>query len=85
MDLLKGCIVLTLTNLKKIFFCITTSSDEIMKIRPNTVLIKSNSRYKARNKNMPIDDSSGVVLLFIATLTSKTYHIISYSIIILLS
>ena len=66
---------INITKSKKRLFCLTTTSSEILKLRPSTVILKSTSRYNSRHNCKQDGGSSGIVLLYLAIApASKTNY-----------
>lgn len=55
---------INITKSKKRIFCITADSDEILNLRPETLVIKSTSRYNCPQGKEGINDTGVVVLFF---------------------
>ena len=54
---------INITKSKKRLFCLTTTSSEILKLRPSTVILKSTSRYNSRHNCKQDCGGSGTVLI----------------------
>ena len=66
---------INITKSKKRLFCLTTTSSEILQLRPSTVILKSTSRYNSRHNCKQDGGSSGIVLLYLAIApASKTNY-----------
>ena len=66
---------INITKSKKRLFCLTTTSSEILKVKPSTVILKSTSRYNSRNNCKQDGGGSGIVLLYLAIApASKTNY-----------
>jgi len=62
---------INLSKTKNRIIAITTDSSEVLKLRPNTIIIQSSKRYISKKKSASMSNGSGILLLYLAILPVK--------------
>lgn len=62
------CKKMNLANTKNLIITITTSSSEVLKLCPNTIIIQSSTHYIDKHKIIIFASGSGILLQFLKLL-----------------